>query len=403
MGFKFFRVNLTAGSAEFPTTDSDSARRSRAETIMQKIGYGLINCGAGWELDTSKNADLTSFVDIPANNSNLLWPGLFFTNTISGCKLFVAYFASYNQYGIKNFSGTGNDIIRMNDNTNRYTSGLCMSIIPAGSNNNFGDPTTTTFLPADATRIIGTVNCYYNSNDYGSYAYKPQSGYVASWGLFVTPYVIAVAALRASGVAPNLDAPIYAVGRIIKDLAHDADAAINAEYGVFAFRELGALKYEGTGAVINHTSYTFGPTSKSFIGLDPKASRATIGAIATYSNVCGSIAKADGSWINGTDTTNYSVIVYPADSGQLSPYILNNTSGKSRWCSFAIASVSNDPDTYGVVTGDGFKGYLDTDLFRCGSGLYCQMFDDGNFICASDTYNLLLGWDPANTDTLAGA
>jgi hypothetical protein len=215
--------------------------------------------------------------------------------------------------------------------------------------------------------------------------------------------VIVVSALRASGVAPNLDVPIYAVGRIIKDLAHDTDIATNAKYGVFAFKELGTLKYEGTGDVIYHTSYTFGPTNRSFIGLDPTDSRSAIGDLATYSRVCGSIAKADGTWINGTDVTNYSVIVYLSDSGQLSPYILNNTSGKSRWCSFAIASASNDPDTYGIVTGDGFKGYLDTDLFRCGSGLYCQMFDNGNFICASNTYNLLLGWDPANTDTLAGA
>ena len=50
-----------------------------------------------------------------------------------------------------------------------------------------------------------------------------------------------------------------------------------------------------------------------------------------------------------------------------------------------------DLTTYGIVPGDGFKGYLDTDLFRCALGTYGQTFDNGNFICADGTYNFLIG------------
>ena len=36
MGFKFKRVDLTAGSVDFPIGDTDTLRRTRSETILKK-------------------------------------------------------------------------------------------------------------------------------------------------------------------------------------------------------------------------------------------------------------------------------------------------------------------------------------------------------------------------------
>ena len=65
----------------------------------------------------------------------------------------------------------------------------------------------------------------------------------------------------------------------------------------------------------------------------------------------------------------------------------------------SIFCLSNDLNTFGVVPGDGFKGYIDPDILRCANGNFGQMYDNGNLICCS--YNLLIGWDSTNTDTLS--
>lgn len=404
MGFKFKRIDLTAGSEEFPTGSSDALRRSRAETILSKCAQAILDCNCGWALDTSKNATVTSFVDIPCNNNALTFPGLFFVNSTSGCKLFVAYFAERNLYGIKDFSGTGADIFCLNNSTGRYSSCLCMSMIPDGSSSTFGDPTTTTFLPADATRIIGTGNSSTNYNDYASYAYSPQSGYVSSWGLFVSPYVIVVCTKRQSGSAPSFGVPSYAIGRVFGTLAHTEDNTDLARYGVINFRRnTSSLAYEGEPEPVSYNSWAGGTPAKSFCGNDPNQQVSEISDLAIPQKACASVSKADGSWIGGTDGANFGSTFYPSDVGQLSPYIFNSSgNNKSRWVPYAVAVVSNDLTTYGIVPGDGFKGYLDTDLFRCALGTYGQTFDNGNFICADGTYNFLIGWDSTNTDSIAG-
>lgn len=399
MGFKFKRIDLVGGSAEFPTGDSDSLRRSRSETVLTKCVQAILDCNVGWALDISKNATITSFVDIP-NVDNTMFPGLFLTNNTSGCKLFIAYLACKNIVGIKDFSGTGSDILQLNNNTNRYSSGLCMSMIPEGSSSTFGDPTTTTFLPSDATRIIGSVNCYYNKNDYGSFAYKPTAGYTWSWGLFVNPYTIALSTAYINGSNPNFGTPSYAVGRILGTLIHTLDNTNQSRYGVLTLKRWTDVAYEGDMPVVNFGAGAFSSPTKYFIGSDPNAT-ANISGLAIAEKACACIARADGTWVGGTNGTNTVVVIYPDNIGQISPNVYSNI-GKSRWSPFTVCVVSSDLSTDGVVSGDGFKGYLDTDLFRSAIGLYCQEFDNGNFICVDSTNNFLIGWDPSNTDLLSG-
>lgn len=404
MGFKFKRIDLVGGGDEFPTTDTSyTGRRARSVTIIKKIGQAILDCNCGWALDKGAES-VDDFTDVPSKASGETYPGLFFKNTTSGCKLFVCYIANQVQYGMRDFGGTGADLFQCNSGTDRFVSSLCMSIIPEGSTSEFGDVSLTTFLPADATRIIGTDVTYESDGHYGGFGAEPTAGWIYSYGIFVSPYAISVSCAKAQSNPGNLGIPSYCVGRIFGTLAHSSDNTNQAKYGVVTFRS----KYdivtcaEGTYTPMTYImNYYLGNSTINLSGITPFD-----GAFSNYlgyDKTSCSFAKADGTWINGSDRTVFTTIFYPSDPTQLSGYVFNSTNnGKSRWVPYEVVVLSSDLDTYGVVPGDGFKGHLDTDLFRCAKGTYGQTFDNGNFICADGTYNFLIGWDSTNTDSIAG-
>ena len=399
MGFKFKRVDLTAGSSDWPTGTLDENVLARSETVVKRCAQAIIDCNCGWQLDTSKNATINNTVDIPSTASGSTFPGLFLTNS-SGCKLFIAYFGSSTDYSIADFSGDGTSNFRFKETAiDSCSCGLCMSMIPAGSSNTFGDPTTTSFIPADATRVIGTVN-YVSDSYYYTFGSNPSSGYIYSWGLFVTPYCVAVSCAKSQNVPGQFRTPAYAVGRIFDALVHSTDTSNQAKYGVINFRKCDTTTdSEGIYDVTRYSTYRFG-LNKYTLGIDPAYNGDYIdGAL----NVSGAFCKVNGDWVNGSDQDTYNVIFYPVDVFQTGGLIFNSTgNGMSRWCAYAMAVLSFDLATNGVVSGDGLKGYLDTSLFRCGLGTYGQLFNSGSFICVDSDNDLILGWDSTNTDQISG-
>lgn len=402
MGFKFKRIDLVAGSAEFPVNDSSYANvLARSKTILSRCAEAIIDCNCGWELDSTKSTSLTDYTMIDSRVTGEPYPALFLTNSDSGCKLFLSYFGNSASYGIKDFSGTGDDIFCVSNSTNRYSAGLCISIIPGDSSNTFGDPSTTSFLPNEATRIVGSINrSNYNASSHETLAYSPTSGYIYSWGLFVTDKVISLSCTVGTANPATFGVPVYAVGQVFGTLVHTNDYS---KYGVIVFRSSGTNSGSGTEgrtSLINISTSLYG-TSKYFVGRDPQ----TTTSASSYMNrdLCfGVIAKSDGTWINGTDESIYGVTLFPVNVSQLSGYVFNSTNnGKSRWCPYIVRCISSDLYTYGVEEYDGEKGYLDTDLFRCGFGVYGQQFDNGNFICLDGDSSFIIGWDPDN-DPLVG-
>jgi hypothetical protein len=401
MGFKFKRVDLVAGSEEWPAGSTFELIQSRSTTILKKCVQAILDCDCGWVLDASKNVTIDDTVGIPTRVSGITYPGLFLTNSSSGCKLFISYSAA----SLSDFSGDGTSNLRITETaTDSQSAGLCMSMIPAGSNAVFGDPTTISFLPSEATRIIGTINRGSAGPGSVAYATNPNSGYIYSWGLFVTPYVISVSCKSGQTTPGNLYIPAFAVGRIFGSLNHSTDTSSNSKYACLTFRESNGNTSNSEGTtntiVFNTGNYTTS-SNQYFVGVNPYYPQDFSSYTGAY-KVFGAIAKADGTWINGTYYGVYCVTLYPADVSQLSGYVYNLTnSGKSRWCPFLVRVISTSLDTYGVIPGDGMKGYLDTDLFRCAIGTYGQQFDNGNFICIDSDYNFLIGWDPDN-DPLVG-
>ena len=380
-GFKFKRIDFTAGSSNFPTGTGGTEIQTRIHAVVKGLADALISMsGLHWAIDTDYCSSTSDFKGVPDTQNNADSVGLFLKNTSSGCKLFLAYMI---YYGIKDFSGS--DLCQMSGYPNYSYSGVVASMIPDGSSSVFGSSFDSSFLPVDATRLIGT-------SDNGSYCYNPDAAYVYSWGIFATDYVIAIGADRSSsGNRPDLYAPSYAVGRIMGTLAHSTDDPTvhkNAKYGVFFMRSTG---YNGDCGGLKYSDYNVFGTTR-FVGE----------AGAEYYNSAGSVCRADGTWISGSDYNTYAVKILPEGIEQLSGSIFNsNGNGKSRWVPFAVMCYGADLSTNGIVSGDGFKGYLDTDLFRCAKGTYGQTFDSGNFICIDSYYNFLIGWD-SNNDPIAG-
>lgn len=396
MGFKYKRVNLTAGSSDFPTGDTDALRRTRSETILTKCVEAIIACNCGWELDTTHNYTISDFSDFPCRTGSLTFPSLFLVNNVSGCKMFIAYFGG-NQtanYCIKDFKvADPSDATPPMDifyYSGSYISGLCISIIPSDSSSVFGNSFDSSFLPNDATRIIGTTLYWTTSSSATSFGCNPTSDYVYSWGLFVTPYTIAVSCAKGNGVLGQMGIPTYATGRIIGEIGHEEDDAINSKYGVLLFRvgESSTSQCEG---LLNY----FGRTYTIFNSTTPHVMGKPIGSGEFYADTCASICDANGNWFRAGNTI-VNPCFYTLDIFSTSNRFFSKT-GECRWSPFAVCASSTDIVNYSVYQGDCYKGLVDTDLFRASSVTsYGETFDNGKFISLSSGVALLIGWDSSN-------
>jgi hypothetical protein len=390
MGFKYKKFSFTGGSEDFPVGDTDALRLQRAQTILRSAAEAILATDTGWSLDTSRNATITSFVSVPCMSGTKTFPGLFFKNTVSGCKLFIAYFCgSYAHSDIISNFGSDSNLYYISGTT--ATSGLITSIIPSGSSSEFGSSFNSSFLPADATRLCGT--CFYQerTSSYSpAHGSNPVSGDTYTWGILATPYVIGVGAAKTLSIS----SPVYITGKIFGVLAHEQDTAINSKYGSVFFRmNAGPNVTEGWSGDIAYSSTLLSGTSIKLPGVPYTSNTWSI-----Y-ECCGIFSKADGTWINGTNGNGYIVLLLTANAFLFSDKVSTNSTN-TEWQPLIMLVRSSDLSTWGVVSGDGFKGLLDTELFRAGLGAEKATFDNGNFIKAnSATYNnLILGWSPTGND-----
>lgn len=405
MGFIQQICYVVGGSEEFPTGTTYSDRLFRSKTLITKIANALIACNVGWQLDTSKNLSVTDYTDIPDVSGSYPFPGLFLINSISNCKLFISYFGEdARYYGIKDFSG--NDVIPISGY--KYHCGLCMSMIPDGSSNTFGDSTTNTFIPSDATRISGTW--YANSNSFSSpkfcAAYNPSSGVRYTYIILATPYVVSVFTTHNdSGSMSSLAMPTYACGRIFGEISH-SETTTNAKYGTVNFRY--AMNNEHEGWVYVFSSLNNGRAFGVTTNFPWYSTDFTDNPLTSTGQTCGAISREDGTWINGKSTKNgynYNVALYTVDPSQLDrTYTFLNSNTEIRWSAIGMMSVGTQDNISDVAIKDNncFKGYLDTELFRACNGSLSRgiTFDNGKFIIPEDSVGWLFGWDPSNGSIL---
>ena len=388
---KFVRRDFTCWS------DIHQAVNERCVDVCKAMGEMITGSGTGWNYDQRTPAD--TYLFIPSRDNAYQFPVSYFVNTVSGAKLMV----------MVNIGATGNETfgynklpyisnknylmpIVMNNylESNNYSisqTGVHMAMIPAGSSSVF--PSTipndyvTKFIPNDAIPIVTNVSSYNSGN-----IINGQS----CLGLLLSSYIYSIGLLIESDVIMFLDgysstssrSPLrikYAIGKIIGVVAHEDDALNTAQYGAirFASSESSTLSYHDSIGRQNNVPFYGRNISSS------NNSEATNG-------VYGICYNAEGEPI----LTN--CYYGPTGSELLSAEITNDSiSNHVRWCPYVMAAMY-DPGNFYITDGDGFKGYLDTNLFRaaiCTKGNY---YNDGAFVGFEN--NLLVAWDKDATDNI---
>ena len=388
MGFKYSELVFTGQSSDFPQGTTNALIRQREEFIVKGIAQALINAGTGWTLDTSKNATITAFVDIPTKSSSIKSPGLYLKNTTSGCKLFVSYNGRSPSGGIAAAEGCSITAYNSEQNTEEIgLNGLILSIIPESSTDDFTAPASTDAtlsVPPSATRLACTVTNYPAHSSYpGTISQSNISGKVYRYGVLSTTSCIMILIQKSLKLA---------VGRVLGELAHADDTLASARYGVIYFsRCYNVQEYSNSN---NSSSAQAGGAIYSCYGNSPslvaeyKANAST--SSTPYWGGMSSISKSDGTWVGNTSDTVVSY--FPANlpfyrNTFISYSTANNT---KRWMPFICYIQTGDLQTNGVVPGDGIKGLLDTDLFRYVPSEANTLLDDGAFYVLNSM--LTVGW-----------
>lgn len=413
VGFKYKSFSFVGQSTDFPDGKTDVLIRQREEFICKNVAQAIIDTNTGWGLDTDRNATITDFANVPTKGSTTKFaPGLFLVNSTSHNKLFICYCGTANNKGI-DLSADQMVTTYHSDYLNDTTglTGLCMSMIPGDANQSFGANFDSSFIPSSGTRLAADCIYYSSYSSNLTISYLNSSGTTYTYDLFATPYCIF---FRVQGVIG------YAVGRVLGNLAHSTiDTSSQSKYGVIYFKRCTTNETVGTLLVSNtqvDQNSDFNTTGTPFLGSSPTNS---ISYYSSYKQVipfnmyadyhstnitssvspftcwagASSVCKADGSWLGNTSER---VVCYYPDNPALcvNNGIVNTSNSTRRWVPFICFIKTTDTTVHGIISGDGVKGFLDTDLFRYTGGAQGLLLDNGNFYNINQY--LTIGWDPSN-------
>lgn len=384
MGFSFKRFDYVGDSGSWGGNNagtSTTAQRNRAEVVLKDFGDYIISCNRGWQLD-QRCATTSSFFEIPVESyssatlQSFKAIALFFENTTSGYKLMLGICPYSSTYRIKSFNNTWS-------HSGSGISGIFLSITDGAD---FGLDFDNGFLPTTSTYITGTLNYFSNGYTYyTSYISCSSSGYNYVYGLFIDEYCIGVGGGFSSNTTP-ICRPCLFVGRILGTLANSENLSVS-KLGSFRLTDSNntASNLEFSVSLINY----YNNTNYSEININTTASIAMV-FNSTGTKICNEYP------VNNSAATvrlkGYDVI--------LSNYVCNSEILDAvAWTPFKVIISSSDLESCGVIPGFGFKGYLDTNLFRYAYCTTNKLYDSGHFIGHSD-FDLLIGWDSNNTDNL---
>ena len=208
----------------------------------------------------------------------------------------------------------------------------------------------------------------------------------------------------------------YIMGEVFKETAHSSDlntfscvylcqSSINGEYtssSVYNYNDASTeISYPNSHSTSSGNDYGFLINASSAYGF-----RFTYygGSSEGYYSACNTnsqIFTADGTNLCGMYSYAERWVELRFDSHQVNSKVSStvNTPG-GRWTPCYVLYNCADQDTYGVVSGDSFKGFIDTDLLR---GVNCtytygQQLGGGDFLYLGGGF--AIGWDASNTETL---
>ena len=431
MSFVYRRLNFkdnTTGSNyniyyDFTNRDANSTTcYYRSACLVYSVASALKDMGIGWDIDTSYGhvwADDPNHSEYKIIENNIEVPmmvyqsdkgcGVIMKNSESGCQLFIAYLCGSNGSGINlpaNQVAKFGDYVSKDDPDKPSYAGLICSMIPGDSTQRFGSFSDNTFIPSHATRVSGM--CVSRKTATGSFDSTKSSylratlvstnvGKCFSYGILATPYCVLFGADH--GDTENYPDHIIlgtACGRIFGGLQND-ESLPQAKYGVLYLSLPNGIEMSERGNGLMEDKYTSVTNKISFDDVQ----ESTYGSLSFRNGLStngvrslGNIFKADGTAVGYTSTSQ--IRVQPEPYLQLSSYVKDNDSN-IMWCPFLVGVVSSNLASDGIVAGNGMKGYLDADLFRCARiSELGRKFNNGKFYSVG--YNLVIGWDPLNNN-----
>ena len=383
-GFLLKHCHFEVGSADFPNTTTYEAITLKEQKIVKSVVELLLNSGLGWELDYTRNLTTDDFCDCPNKGklgagstvANYKSPCLFLKNTVSGCKLFISYLCScsYGGFAIydseNNLVFDDNMVINFHNNGGNYTMrtcGLLMSIIPP-SEENFGQNFDSNFLPPHATRIIGSMNQEYSSSPSTStsqYVCFPnsRSSYSLDVYLWIKSDCIGFGYKHNNNLIPR-----YFIGNIFSYLANSADNHFYSSYGVIVNLNSYYQDYNGDPCnELKYTSFNYN-SSTAAAGGSINVFGNGLNNLKTYSGGASPLGSnscftSSGVYLNGNARV-YSVACYSFQELLKGSYLFKQSGNQIAWFPIAMFVCTNDLENYGVTETNGFKGFLNTDLFR---------------------------------------
>ena len=373
------------------TSSSAATTRSNVQLVLKNVCNLIMQCEPHWTHDAEYTATEDDFIKIGSGTAtgNQEYAH-FLINTVTGSRLLVCYLLGMTAQVQKVCCCDS----QYNSNGGYYGAGLCFSMIPGGSTSRWdvsSDCTTIAFIPNDATLLLGPANIITTTEQttllgwYSSAAPRTNARYVV-----IAKGDLIFVALGYAGETDLRNA--LCIGKIFGQLCNDDDDQYYSRYGSFLFRK------DGNTATQENNAYS-ATTAANTSWLNTRESipfwnSAIAGCYFRYSTTTRPVTYVSGQSLPQIAGTNPMV-----STGLRTSSV---TSGKTAFNAFIISHSSNDANSYGVVPGNCFKGYLDTDFFR---GVYYgfqydALFDGGNFIYAGG--GIALGWDPSNTITLRG-
>lgn len=395
-GYKLVKFSWVGGR-----TDSEL---DRTNFVLTGIVDAIINSGTGWTLDSDWGMTTTSdykTLKVYTYSSTVYGVNIAkFLKSPTGNRVLIGYAS---QVGYFHNDDLIEPTVIGDQRMGLAPNGLYFSMINNVIDNWIEDTTYGIRIPNSALRItsFGVSGGTYVYVD--SFVYQNGVNNVYTYYVLVKSGVNQMCLFERNSGWNNVSL-IKAIlfGDIIKLNAHSVDNYMTACINIS-----NNIVFEQTSTNFNQEAdspYTSTSISATNFGLiNQETNYTTIYDV--NKNQC-QIFDATGKIYFGSKTFTegkYTIMYGICNTRELSTYVcLPNITGGSRWTPVEILIYSSNPAIMGVIEGDGFKGYLDTDVIRgvtIGQYSRGQLFgNDNDFIYVGG--GIALGWDSNNTESI---
>lgn len=378
-GYKCVKFSWQGGRTDTPV--------DRTKFVLNGVCDAIIGANAGWALDTLTPTS-SDFIQFPSyqdtSNPNLLKVLTLSHNNHSykmGIGLIYynyAYFANDSSPTMKpedcSPSNKGYSSSERFNQNGRINSGLYIGIVKDG-----------TFVTDSTYALVwdGTGEftrwcpfCLYQSGSDDSFVYNNSSSKLYTY-YFALKGAQIIAMARASNWSTDPKLKVLIIGEIYKKTAHLEDVNTMGCVGLFTAERAESLQSTDTYGIYGASGY-YHPTYQSQF------------------YVMFSLLSSNGTPYFGTLTPSDSNAKLYNTYLTLDQVVATSAVSENRWTPVGVYINAVDRDTYYVVPGDGFKGYIDTDLLRGVNPNYSygQLLADGDFVHLG--CGLAIGWDADN-------